>query len=325
MFSRSAFRTSSAVLAVLLVLLGFSFPGSVAAITLTGPYQELAAETVDFQATGSIKVSLPAPNPYDDRKIPFGGVEGTRFTAERLVAVDLTTSAGWDQAASLSAQAARFDRTELVAAGFTDSNGEVVLGNLPVGAYLVTADTPSVPGYWYQDPQPMVITVPMAEKTTAGATWVYQLSVQAKPHNLVWVNPCQQAAGRQVVSLNEIQADFTPQSCQESPTPTATPSSPTMTSSASTGKTKDNWLVALPQLPGVTKTAATATSSDAKSTTTVTGTTTTDPARKLIPGSLAATGVNIVITLVLALTLTTIGVLLITWRRREAIPEGGEN
>lgn len=300
-------------------------PPAAQATAITGAYHLLDLAAINYAAVGGITVTLDQPNPYDEHDVPFGGVAGTRFTAERLLDFDLQTQAGWDAAAGLDPKEAQLQRTELVAEAFTDEEGVARLEGLPVGVYLVTADTPSVPGYWYQDPQAMVITVPTAVAGSgAGGQWVYQVQVNAKSELPIWVDPCHLNEGPQTIDLGvppmrvvsggvapvyrlaAVSADGALQAlpCEEPTEPSATPTSAPSTPGAGTVPG------AVPGVPGsgpgagLTPGAGDAVAQDGGG------------RRPFGLGSLAMTGVNAAISLGLAAVLTVVGVGLVAHRRR---------
>jgi len=97
--------------------------------------------------------------------------------------VDLTTPAGWQQAANLSAQLAPGQRpdpeavtyaaTELT--GITDAGGRVRFDNLDLGLYFVEEIATPV---GYMATIPFLVTLPMAHP--AGNGWMYEVYVQPK-------------------------------------------------------------------------------------------------------------------------------------------------
>lgn len=115
---------------------------------------------------------------------------GVEFSVQRVsfdgTPIDLTTSAGWDQAAGAT-PALGGDYTGVAIAGSpftTDANGQIAIPSLPYGLYLVTETAPG-PNNIAAAAQPFLVTVPYPNATTG--EWIYDVHVY--PKNLLTDEP----------------------------------------------------------------------------------------------------------------------------------------
>ncbi|WP_427870682.1 SpaH/EbpB family LPXTG-anchored major pilin [Leucobacter luti] len=108
---------------------------------------------------------------------------GVEFSVQRVsfagTPIDLTTSAGWDQAAGAT-PALGGDYTGVPIAGSpftTDANGQIAIPSLPFGLYLVTETAPG-PNNIAAAAQPFLVSVPYPNATTG--EWIYDVHVYPK-------------------------------------------------------------------------------------------------------------------------------------------------
>jgi fimbrial isopeptide formation D2 family protein/LPXTG-motif cell wall-anchored protein len=166
---------------------------AVLGLSLASP--AMAAPLVDPDGTGSITVhKFEAPDvaaglPNNGTQVDTTGLTplaGVTFQVRQVGGIDLSTNAGWTDAAGLSGV---FDAGDpdgsVTGAGFTlgagtsqvtDAAGEASFGGLPVGLYLVEETsfpagvTPSAP---------FLITVPLTDPDNLD-TWLYDVHVYPK-------------------------------------------------------------------------------------------------------------------------------------------------
>lgn len=181
-----------------------------ASAAITGVDNHPPLSSIDTATRGSLTVTVPSPNPYDDGyndPVPFGGVAGTQITATRLP-VDITTQEGWDAVRGMNTEdvVGAMNAQDFVGAintedaaaqanaqgsaatesydGYTDTNGSVTIANLPIGAYLVQATPPTTEGYWFVHPAATIVTLPLAttgaEGSAGTAVWEYNPQIITK-------------------------------------------------------------------------------------------------------------------------------------------------
>lgn len=167
---------------VLLTLLGVGLAGFGG--LGTGAAQAAPIVDIDPDATASLHLhKLEQP---DDFGPPADGLEtdtagqkplsGVEFTVQRVSGIDLTTNAGWRDAAALSADEAAARAETPGRSGVTDADGNLSLTGLPLGLYLVTETsypagvTPS---------KPFLVTLPLTHPTERD-TWLYDVHVYPK-------------------------------------------------------------------------------------------------------------------------------------------------
>lgn len=147
--------------------------------TVVGTTDSLTVSTVDAQGQGSLTIIIAPHNPYDEvpaGQLPPGELAGTVFTAHRIASIDLSTQAGWAQAAAMTIDAARDADYSYVATATIDSDGRATFTGLPVGLYYVTATVPDDDHFFYRTPQDMLLTIPVGEKDQ----WQYNVVINAK-------------------------------------------------------------------------------------------------------------------------------------------------
>ncbi|MDF2917060.1 MAG: putative outer membrane protein [Microbacterium sp.] len=108
-------------------------------------------------------------------------LSGVQFSVQRVAyngtAIDLTTAAGWDQAATATPAnitSAPFSFSSSTTAT-TGANGEAVVANLPYGLYYVTETNPG-PNPIVSPVQPFLVSVPYPNQ----GTWLYDVHVYPK-------------------------------------------------------------------------------------------------------------------------------------------------
>lgn len=195
------------VAALALAVLGLA-PASVPAYAdpAAGPVpvaaagQSAAAAPIPAGATGELIIHKHLGTPVDQATYPADGtvrelpgavvpLAGVVFSAARVDGVDLTTQAGWDQAAQLFANmaAAKEKLGRAITSQPTNADGITVFTDLPVGLYLVH----EVAAY-SRDGQPdpsvtrsadFLVTVPMTDPRNR-SQWLYQINVYPKNQRL---------------------------------------------------------------------------------------------------------------------------------------------
>ena len=115
----------------------------------------------------------------EDTSVTGTGLDGAKFTVERLTNVDLTTQAGWEKLAGYNGNVdtAKADGVDAAIEKTTANGGLAKFDSLPLGAYVVTeTETPAS----YIGSKPFIITVPMTNPKDLNK-WVYD--VHAYPKN----------------------------------------------------------------------------------------------------------------------------------------------
>ncbi|MBM7518721.1 SpaH/EbpB family LPXTG-anchored major pilin [Nocardioides nitrophenolicus] len=169
-----------ALSAVLLALLGIGATG------LGGFGTAQAAPVVDIDPDATASLHLHKFEQPDDFGPPANGLEtdmtgqkpiaGVEFTVQRVSGIDLTTNAGWREAAALTEEQAAARAETPGRTGTTDAAGDVDFTDLPLGLYLVTETsypagvTPS---------KPFLVTLPLTHPTDRD-TWLYDVHVYPK-------------------------------------------------------------------------------------------------------------------------------------------------
>ena len=114
----------------------------------------------------------------EDTSVTGTGLDGAKFTVERLTNVDLTTQAGWEKLVAYNGNvdAAKADGVDAAIEKTTAGGGLAKFDSLPLGAYIVTeTETPA----GYIGSKPFIITVPMTHPTQKNV-WNYDLHVYPK-------------------------------------------------------------------------------------------------------------------------------------------------
>ncbi len=162
-----------------------------AAIALTMAFSATPAQAdgpaIDPGTSGSIRIhkfEQPAAVGDQGTGLPNSGatagltpLAGVVFTAQRVNSVDLTTNAGWEAAGNMTiAEAAQ----NLTVPGFpstaTDTEGNGLINNLPIGLYYVKETT--FPNN-VTPTTPFLVTIPMTHPTELN-TWLYDVDVYPK-------------------------------------------------------------------------------------------------------------------------------------------------
>ena len=99
--------------------------------------------------------------------------------------IDLTTAEGWDNYADLNSRSLILtpftDPTDSpgfdCSTGITDSNGELVFDNLPIGLYQIREI--GVPSGYSANPAPFLVTIPTVDPTDTD-NWMYEIWVYPK-------------------------------------------------------------------------------------------------------------------------------------------------
>lgn len=170
-------RALSAVLLALLALPGVSLTGLNAA-------HAAPVGAIDPDATASLHIhKLEQP---DDFGSPADGLEadttgqkplpGVEFTVQRVSGIDLTTNAGWREAADLTPEQAAARAETPGRTGTTDASGDADFTGLPLGLYLVT-ETSYPAGV--TPAKPFLVTLPITHPTERD-TWLYDVHVYPK-------------------------------------------------------------------------------------------------------------------------------------------------
>lgn len=147
-----------------------SFSVAAEAKTIVGSTSSLNVADIKPDAVTKLTVILP--------KVSGQAVSGISFTLQRIDAIDLTTTAGWDKAVALSDEQAAQAPSTLTVEKSSDSNGRVVFENLPIGVFRVVENPGQNRPDGYRPTKPMVITLPVGD--TDNAQWIYSVEITAK-------------------------------------------------------------------------------------------------------------------------------------------------
>ena len=164
--------------------IGASFAGAGAALAdtrvVSGNDAGLVAESVDKHAQLTLTVRKVATNPYDD--VPEGAkpsaIAGARFTLSLVEGVDVTTTAGREQAKGLSLVDASSKTLNPIAQRTTDADGVAEFTGLAPGLYLLEESAPDG-DYNYHLSSPKLIILPLGNATGDG--FDYENVVVTKP------------------------------------------------------------------------------------------------------------------------------------------------
>lgn len=167
------------LVAVLFAFLLTLAPTTAVAATVVGDVSDLDIAAIDADATISLTVKKPLPNPYDElppdqKPAP---VEGVELRAQRIVGVDLTVHAGWDAARTMSIDDAQLANYDVERFASFDASGEAHFAPLPVGLYLISENSTEAAT------APFLITLPIG--SSSEGVWLYDVVVTAKslpPH-----------------------------------------------------------------------------------------------------------------------------------------------
>ena len=145
-----------------------------------------AAPVVDIDPDATASLHIHKLEQPDDFGPPADGLEtdtagmtplaGVEFTVRRVSGIDLTTNAGWREAASLTPEQAAARAESPGRTATTDAAGDADLADLPLGLYLVTET-----GYpaGVTPARPFVVTLPLTHPTQRDR-WLYDVHVYPK-------------------------------------------------------------------------------------------------------------------------------------------------
>lgn len=164
--------------------IGASFAGAGAALAdtrvVSGNDAGLVAESVDKHAQLTLTVRKVATNPYDD--VPEGAkpsaIAGARFTLSLVEGVDVTTTAGREEAKGLSLVDASSKTLNPIAQRTTHADGVAEFTGLAPGLYLLEESAPDG-DYNYHLSSPKLIILPLGNATGDG--FDYENVVVTKP------------------------------------------------------------------------------------------------------------------------------------------------
>lgn len=132
-------------------------------------------------AAGSLTVSKPAANPYDDvpaGELPPGPVAGATFSLHPIKGVDLSTEDGWRDLDGLEAESIAEERLGEERTAVTGEAGQATIDGLEPGAYLVTEQQRDSDEFSFRSAAPFIVTVPTGAPDGSG--WVCDVTVVAK-------------------------------------------------------------------------------------------------------------------------------------------------
>lgn len=150
-----------------------------------------AAPIIDPAATGTLHVhkrlnptgTLTPGNGLENASAPGTALAGIEFDVQRITAVDLTTTAGWESARDLADDPSGLLPADLGPADTqttAGTGGVATFPGLAVGAYLVTEKlSPTQVADGITPAAPFVVTVPMTHPTDLN-TWLYDVHVYPK-------------------------------------------------------------------------------------------------------------------------------------------------
>lgn len=150
-----------------------------------------AAPTIDPAETGTLYVHkrlnptgvLTPADGLEDAAPPGTPLADIAFDVQRVTAVDLTTTTGWETARALAVDPSTLtggDLGPVVSQTTVAPDGIATFADLAVGAYLVTERlTPAQVVSGLTAAAPFIVTVPMTHPTALD-TWVYDVHVYPK-------------------------------------------------------------------------------------------------------------------------------------------------
>lgn len=188
MFKKSAALRSASAAAILSLSLGLGGP-----VAFAQQEEPITSAPVITEDAGNLTIHKYA-NPSTtgtptgtEEDLPNGEtLEGVGFTIYKIDDIDLTTNDGLAAAAGIEASdyvnGTTVTGATQVAEGTTDADGQIVLNDLPIGAYLVVETAP-LPGY--SSAAPFIAFVPMTEGNaeTGGVSWNYDVHAYPKNYN----------------------------------------------------------------------------------------------------------------------------------------------
>lgn len=150
--------------------------------TTTAPAS--TADLVDPARAVSLTINKKLGDPTDAAAASdLPGVEGVQFKIERIDGVDLTTNAGWQELAGMSATNLNGNSVGYTTTITTDGSGVASINtgtdaNFKVGVYRVT----EIQKTGYTVAPPFLITLPYSG---TGGTWTYDRTVYPKNQSVV--------------------------------------------------------------------------------------------------------------------------------------------
>ena len=173
-------RTSAAATMMAGALAAAALAAPAQARVVTGDTEGLNPAEISC-AAGSLTVSKPAANPYDDvpaGELPPGLVSGATFSLRPVTGVDLSTERGWEELDDLEAESISEDRLGEERTAVTGGGGQATFEDLEPGAYLVTEQERESDEYSFRSAAPFIVTVPTGAPDGSG--WVCDVTVVAQ-------------------------------------------------------------------------------------------------------------------------------------------------
>lgn len=212
------------------LMLGSSFSVGLAdAKVISGNDSRLTAEDVDTQRLMNLTVRKVQKNPYDD--VPAGqkpaAIAGAEFTLSRVSGIDVTTSAGREEAKEFTLEKARENGLTQVAKDTTDKQGVAEFTDLKPGLYLLEESAPNG-DYDYHLSSPKLIIMPLGNVT--GEEFDYENVIVTKPDNQVPPPDTPPTTSTTSTTTTTTTSPNTPPPPGENPPPTTTTVPPETTS-----------------------------------------------------------------------------------------------
>jgi fimbrial isopeptide formation D2 family protein/LPXTG-motif cell wall-anchored protein len=191
--STSIRKRAAAILSVLalgaIAAVGSAAPAS--AVTLPGNIDDTVTRTLTLHkhALGPTTPTNPFPTGQELATPPADPLAGAVFTATLVQGVDLTTAAGWTQAAQLTpAQAAQQPNTVSFTSSASNAAGVATFSpdpatypnGLPIGLYLIRETT--LPAGVTNGSAPFLVTLPLPTGAAGSPAnqWIYDVHVYPK-------------------------------------------------------------------------------------------------------------------------------------------------
>ncbi|MEZ2121845.1 pilin N-terminal domain-containing protein [Corynebacterium sp. CCM 9203] len=151
------------------------------AAVVTGNVGNLTAESIQVGRTVKLTLHKEPANPYDDippGELPPGDVRGATFTLERLGGYDLSDPEVWKSFNELNISDTKNSEVLDTFNAVTNSEGNAVFQELPMGLYRVSETPPDEPAKNFRISAPFLISLPVGDET--GSSWAYDVSVTPK-------------------------------------------------------------------------------------------------------------------------------------------------
>lgn len=224
--TRLAAATAAAALAL-------GAPALADARVVTGNDRGIAAESVDKQRPIALTVKKTATNPYDD--VPAGQkpavIEGAVFTLSRVEGIDVTTTAGREQARGMTLADAYSNGTTRTATATTGADGVARFEGLAPGLYLLEESAPDA-AHNYRLSGPQLVLLPLGDVTGQRFTYDNVVVTKPTPRQTVTLTTTTTPTPGDSTSITSPTrpGDWTPPTFPGEPTPvTSTPVTPTPT------------------------------------------------------------------------------------------------